>query len=93
MSQLNSNKDEAPGQHKEFDIIVNAREKKWFDKKITFEQVVVLAFGIFDNNESTSYTITYKRGDDKKPEGSMVIGDSISVKDKMIFNVSKTNKS
>jgi hypothetical protein len=93
MSQPNEHKDEAPGQNKEFDIIVNAREKKWFDKKISFEQVVVLAFGIFESNDSTSYTITYKRGEDKKPEGSIVIGDIIPVKDKMIFNVSKTNKS
>jgi hypothetical protein len=93
MSQPNDHKHEPPGQNKEVDIIVNAREKKWFEKKITFEQVVVLAFGLFENNESTSYTITYKRGEDKKPEGSMVVGDTIPVKDKMIFNVSKTNKS
>ena len=93
MNQPNDHKNEALGQNKEFDIIVNAREKKWYDKKISFEQVVVLAFGIFENNGNTSYTVTYKRGEDKKPEGSMVIGDTIPVKDKMIFNVSKTNKS
>ena len=93
MNQPNYQKDETEEQSKEFDIIVNAREKKWFEKKISFEQVIVLAFGIFETNESTSYTVTYKRGEDKKPEGSMVNGDTISVKDKMIFNVSKTNKS
>lgn len=93
MSQPNDHQKEPPGQNKEFDIIVNAREKKWFEKKISFEQVVVLAFGVFENNESTSYTVTYKRGEDRKPEGSLVIGESIPVKDKMIFNVSKTNKS
>ena len=93
MNQPNDQQKEPPGQNKEFDIIVNAREKKWYEKKISFEQVVVLAFGVFDNNESTSYTVTYKRGEDRKPEGSMVMGDSIVVKDKMIFNVTATNKS
>jgi hypothetical protein len=88
-----SEKNEKLGETKEFDIIVNAREKKWLEKKISFEQLIVLAFGVFENNESTSYTVTYKRGEDKKPEGSMVIGDIIPVKDKMIFNVSKTNQS
>ena len=63
------------------------------DKTINFQQVVMLAFGTFENNQTTAYTITYKRGEDKRPEGSMVVGDSVHVKDKMIFNVSKTNKS
>jgi hypothetical protein len=93
MSNAEKGKDDAPGQNKEITIIVNAKEKKWFEKKISFEQVVVLAFGIFENSDSISYTVTYKRGEDKKPEGSMVNGDVIPVKDKMIFNVSKTNKS
>jgi len=93
MNQANDSKGEASTEKKEYDIIVNAREKKWFEKKISFEQVVVLAFGIYEPNGSTSYTVTYKRGEDSKPEGSMVPGDVVPVKDKMIFNVSKTNKS
>jgi Multiubiquitin len=93
MNQPNDLNVEASRDKKEFDIIVNAREKKWFDKEISYDQVIVLAYGIYDPSESTSYTVTYKRGEDKKTEGSMVPGDIIHVKDKMIFNVTKTNKS
>lgn len=86
-------KDDAPGQNKEFTIIVNAREKMWFEKTINFEQVVILGFGVYENNESSMYTVAYNRGEDKKPAGGMVFGDVVHVKDKMIFNVTKTNRS
>lgn len=79
--------------NKESTIIVNAREKIWLEKNISFEQVVVLAYGIFKENGNTSYTVTYSRGEGNKPEGSMVNGDIIKIKDKMIFNVTATDKS
>ena len=93
MNNSEQKKDDAPGQNKEFIIIVNAKEKNWLEKNINFQQLVILAFGNFEDNQSTAYTVTYKRGEEKKSEGSMVIGDAVHVKDKMIFNVSKTNKS
>lgn len=93
MNNPDQKNEEASGQNKEYLIIVNAREKIWLGKDINFEQVVTLAFGILENNGNTAYTVTYKRGVDKKPEGSMVIGDSVHIKNKMIFNVTKTNKS
>lgn len=78
---------------KEYQIIINAREKRWLEPVITFEQVVTLAFGIMKETPNTWYSITYTRGTGNKPEGSMVLGDIIKVKDKMIFNVTATNKS
>jgi hypothetical protein len=76
-----------------FNIIVNGREKVWVEKDISFEQVVMLSFGNYVDNASTIYTIVYKRGIESKPEGTMVKGDVINVKNKMIFNVSATDKS
>ena len=76
-----------------FIIIVNGREKEWNDKTISFEQVVILAFGTYQNNGRTAYTVTYTRGNNDKPQGSMVAGDVIKVKHKMIFNVTATDKS
>jgi hypothetical protein len=86
------NKQKVPNHPKEITIIVNARPKPWLDKDISFQQVVVLAFGTFPQDPSTAYTITYKGGESKK-EGSMILDDIIKVKDKMIFNVTATNKS
>jgi hypothetical protein len=77
---------------KDYLIIVNAREKQWLEKSISFHQVVVLAFGVYQQDLSTAYTVVYKGGEEKK-EGSLVAGSSVKVKDKMIFNVTATNKS
>ena len=81
------------GEHHIFTIIVNGREKPWNEKNISFEQVVILAFGNYMDNGATVYTVTYKRGHEPKPEGTMVKGDIIRVKNKMIFNVTATDKS
>lgn len=74
-------------------IYVNTAEKAWNERFITFEQVVELAFGQFENNPDVTYTVTYKRGDDKKPEGSLVNGEKTPVKDKMRFNATRANRS
>ena len=74
-------------------IIVNGREKPWEEKTISFIQVVTLAFGAGDNNPNRVYTVTYCKGPEPKPEGTMVKGSVVSVKNKMIFNVTATDKS
>ena len=74
-------------------LIVNGREKPWRERDITFEQLVILAFGNIANNPNTVFTITYKNGPEKNREGSMVKGDKVLVKNKMIFNVTATDKS
>jgi len=84
---------DAPGQNKVFTILVNAREKEWSEKKITYDQVIVLAFGAISTDPNVSYSVTYKKGDNEKPEGIMVSGDDVKVKDGMRFNVTQTNRS
>jgi len=76
-----------------FTIIVNAARKEWHEKTISFEQVVTLAFGLYDNNPNKGYTVTYSRGSDPKPEGTMVKNSVVKVKNKMIFDVTATDKS
>jgi len=79
--------------HSKIVLIVNGREKHWNEKSITFEQVVMLAFGTYDNNPNKVYTVTYDKGPHQNPAGTMVIGDVVFIKNKMIFNVSATDKS
>lgn len=74
-------------------LIVNGRPKLWIEKTITFEQVVVLAFGNFDPNPAKIYTVTYDKGPHENSEGTMVKGGKVYVKDKMIFNATATDKS
>ncbi len=74
-------------------IVVNGRERQVTGKEITYEQVVNLAF---DNNppvgEFIVITVTFSKGENRK-EGSLQSGDSVKVKDGMIFNVTATDKS
>ncbi|HOW60167.1 MAG TPA: multiubiquitin domain-containing protein [Candidatus Moranbacteria bacterium] len=79
---------------KKVTIIVNTRPHEW-DKKeeISFEEVVTLAFGSFSEDAAIAYTVIYSRGKDENKEGSLVKGESVKVKDEMIFNATQTNKS
>lgn len=74
-------------------IVVNGREKPWSEKFITFEQVVELAFGAYTPSPDTVYTVTYAKGPDGNKEGTMVKGEKVRVKPKMVFNVTSTNRS
>ena len=75
-----------------FIIYVNSREKNWQKRKITYEEVVKLAFPN-PNFESIAYTVTYSGGPKQNPNGSMTKGDSVFVTNKMNFNVTETNRS
>jgi hypothetical protein len=78
---------------KEITILVNGRNKRWNDKTISFQQIVELAFAKYEENGMTAYTVIYKNGIGNKPEGSLIAGETIHVKDKMIFNATATNRS
>lgn len=79
--------------HQKITLIVNGRPKPWAERTTTFEQVVILAFGSYDPNPNKVYTVTYDKGPHENPHGTMVTGDKVCVKDKMIFNVTCTDKS
>lgn len=85
--------DDDQDEHGVIEIIVNGRQKQWSKKLISFEEVVVLAIGSYNDNPNVCYTVTYSKGHHRKTEGSMVKGQEIKVKRKMIFNVTATDKS
>ena len=80
-------------QKKEVTIIVNTRPKPWSEKEISYRDVVILAFGSYSEDENVIYTVTYAKGEESKHEGSLVKGQSVKVKEGMVFNVTQTNKS
>lgn len=76
----------------EIEIIVNGRSKRWITPKINCTQLVILAFGIYRDDESiVHYTITYSTGNNQG--GSLTNNQEIDVKDGMVFNVIATDKS
>lgn len=78
---------------KDVTIIVNGRERTWPKEDISFEQVVEIAFPNQPSGPDYSYTVTFSKGDDKKPHGSLVAGESVKAKKGMVFNVTQTNRS
>jgi hypothetical protein len=74
-------------------IIVNGVPKKWDKMQITFQEVIVLAYGAYIDKPTMVYTVAYEDGPKENPEGSMMKGTSVFVKDKMIFHATATDKS
>lgn len=73
-------------------IIVNTREKSVPKGKISFEQVVALAFDTPPTGPNVAFTVLYRRGQGNH-EGSLVPGSTVEVVEGMIFNVSATDRS
>lgn len=78
---------------REYHILVNTRPKEVVKPTLNFWEVVKLAFPQAEPNPTTYYTVTYKRGPKANPEGSMVAGETVHLKDGMLFNVTATDKS
>lgn len=78
---------------KEVIIVVNGTPHKWTKEKISFKEVIVLAFGQYIDKPTMVYTVAYEDGPRQNPEGSMFVGQEVFVKHKMIFNASQTDKS
>lgn len=74
-------------------IIVNGRQKTVSTKELSFEQVVALAYDNPPMEDNVIFTVTYRRGEGNKPEGTLYKGETVKVKEGMIFNVTRTNKS
>lgn len=74
-------------------IKVNGRQRVVERGPISFEQLVAIAFPDQQPGPNTTYTITYRKGPAHKPEGSLLPGQSVNVKNGMIFNVRSTDKS
>lgn len=78
---------------KEIKIIVNGREKPWDKKQINFQDVILLAYGTYVDKPTMVYTVAYEDGPRQNPEGSMIRGAVVFVKNKMIFHATATDKS
>jgi hypothetical protein len=75
-----------------FVIFVNGREKEWQKRKITYEEVVKLAFPNV-SLETSAFTVEYSGGPKQNPKGTISKGDVICVTNKMNFNVDGTGRS
>lgn len=75
----------------DIEIIVNGVRKKFDKPKITYEEVVILAFGNYDPNRG--YKVKYTDGPYQNPKGLLAQGTEVFVKNNMNFNVASTHQS
>lgn len=78
---------------KDITIIVNGREKVVPKTDYSFSQIVGLAYDTPPSGDNVTFTLTYRRGNGNKPEGTLTEGETVKLKDGMIFNVTATDKS
>jgi hypothetical protein len=75
-----------------FEIVVNGQRKEWGKERITYEEVVDLAFPP-PHKPTEVFTVQYNHGPKANPQGTLVQGQSAEVKSGMRFDVTRTDKS
>lgn len=83
--------DKNKGHKDEFTIHVNGTPEVWEHKKITFEQIVKLAFPNGPFGGDVRYNVSWTLPDGQ--EGSLRQGESVDVINEMSFDVRNTDKS
>ncbi len=79
-----------PNSTQKFDIIVNGKSHEFYFDSIYYDELVFMAH----KNYKTIYTITYFKGPEMNPEGSIRLddGDAVEVQDGMVFTVVNCSK-
>ena len=76
-------------------IIINGVDKTLPNetKRLSYEEVVRLAYGKYDDASSVIYTVSFSNGPAPNPKGTLVKGKNVKIGRGMIFNVSRSDKS
>lgn len=74
-------------------IIVEGTPHGWDKKKISYAEVVTLEVPDYAHHPDITYSVNFTNGPHNRPEGDLAKGESVKVKDGMIFSVSETGQS
>lgn len=74
-------------------IIVNAEEKEVTKRRLSFNDLIKLAFPVPPTGANLMFTIAYRNGPPENPKGHLLEGQSVYVKNGMIFDVTATDRS
>lgn len=83
--------EEAHGHEKAYTIVVNGRQRTVKKHKLTYLEIVQIAFPNEQPSDTAAFTVTYSNRHGK--EGSLVDGQTTEVHEGMVFNVRKTDRS
>lgn len=87
----NSKQEHEADHNKVYSIVVNGRQREVTEHKLSYQQVVKLAFSDDQPDQNTIYTVAYANPHGK--DGTLTDGQDVNIKEGMVFNVSKTNRS
>jgi hypothetical protein len=82
-----------PGHSHTVTIIVEGTPHEWSKDTISYDEVVTLEVPNYPQHPEITYSVKYKNGQGNKPEDTLAKGESVKVKDGMIFSVSETGQS
>jgi hypothetical protein len=74
-------------------LIVNGEPHEVVETRISFDEVVKLAYPVPPSGTCIEFTVTYRNGPPANPKGTLTTGHSVKVKNKMIFDVTPTDRS
>ncbi|PPC95174.1 MAG: hypothetical protein CTY35_09910 [Methylotenera sp.] len=74
-------------------IIINGTAKSVEKERLSFDEIVALAYETPPTGDGVQFTIQYTKGHSDKPKGTLVEGQSVKVKEGMEFDVTPTNRS
>ncbi len=80
---------------KQIGVIINGIDKQLENgtEFLSYEDVIRLAFGTYSESSNIIYTVVYSKGPKNNPKGTLVKGQFAKVREGMIFNVSRSDKS
>lgn len=74
-------------------IIVEGTPRIWTKNKISYDEVVTLEVPDYAQHPEITYSVKYTNGPNNRPEGTLAKGETVRVKDGMVFSVSETGQS
>jgi len=74
-------------------ILVNGESHEETETRISFEAVVKIAYPVPPIGTCIEYTVTYRNGPPANPKGSLTAGHSVEIQNRMIFDVTPTDRS
>ncbi len=74
-------------------IIIEGTPHTWTKSKISYDEVVTLEVPDYAQHPGITYSVKYTNGPNNRPEGVLAKGETVRVKDGMIFSVSETGQS
>ncbi len=74
-------------------IVINGRRRTVSGARVSFEELVALAFATPPIGNDVQFTVQSARGPADRPSGTLVEGQSVKVREGMEFDVTSTNRS